>query len=284
MIPIECFSYGKDIALQFNVDGERLSYAGRVNDVDRETFSIEIQDEGFRERSLPDGLTALLLTREKSQRFHLPVSIENTENFPLLRVKQRNERAHIRADGFIRLRYKCLPEEDFLRKKDLCLNHAAPEYLLGVRDPRTHYGLGADTDMGPIPLRYLSEVLLLNKKLLALQQIISNPNELEIFENDPLEVNMSGSGMKFMSVSPLKVGDLVELNLVLPTAPFSIIKAVGLVLRRDKQPKRTSPTEHSHPVAVKFLVLNENNRELIIQCVFSWHRKKLRNFKKTYSA
>ena len=171
-----------------------------------------------------------------------------------------------------------------MKIKEQYLNEIVPEEGTGISDAAYDYGLGGDTSTDAVPSQYLSEITFLNKKLFALHRIISNPDDMQLFENDPVKVNMSGSGMRFESDGSFKVGDLLDLKMVLPTAPFSIIKAIGLVLRMDKLPKNSSLTEPSYDVAVKFLVVNEDNRESVIKCVFSWQRKMLRRFKITHSA
>jgi len=284
MSPIDCLSCGEEIDLQINIDGERLRYEGRVHDIDNGTFSVEIDDEGLRKNLVAEGVKAFLLGQQHEENFRVPVMIESAEDFPVLRIKQNNLRSNVRADGFIRLKYERLDESQFVKKREQYLDEIIPEYATDASVSEIYFGFEGDVDTGSIPPKFHKEISLLNKNLIALQKLILNSEEMIIFEQEPVKVNISGSGMSFESDGCFQVGDLLDLKMVLPTSPFNIIKAVGLIVRIDKLPNRSNLTEPSKYLAIKFLAINEDNMEAIIKCVFTWQRKILRENKVHYAA
>jgi hypothetical protein len=92
-----------------------------------------------------------------------------------------------------------------------------------------------------------------------------------------MKVNVSGSGIRFAHNGDFQPGDLVDIKMVFPTAPFSIIKAIGLVVRSDEplmaDSGRIVPSKYT---AAKFIAMHEQSKEAIIRCVFTWQRQLLR--------
>ncbi|MBW1861665.1 MAG: PilZ domain-containing protein [Deltaproteobacteria bacterium] len=277
MNQLDYLSRGKDIDLQFNIDGEKLKYAGKVCDVNNGTFSIEINDEGVGKNPIPEGTKAFLMGQHLKKKIRLPIRIENAEDLPIIRIKEDNSRSHVRADGFIRLKCEKIAEEEYVKKREQYINEINPEIDIEVNDPEFYCKLESDIDTNVNPEKFINEIHLLNKKLYFLQKLMTHSEEIDIFEQQPLKVNISGSGMKFNCSGYFQVGDLLDLKMVLPTSPFFIVKAVGLVVRVDKLPEKTLPLrEASNYLAIKFIAINEDNMEAIIRCVFKLQRKNLR--------
>ena len=102
--------------------------------------------------------------------------------------------------------------------------------------------------------------ILLNKK--KFQSIISGPLT---------EVNISGAGLRFHTDENFKLGDFVELNIVLPPYPYFIIESIGKIVRISRENSKTKE------VAVKFVAISEDNREMLIKYVFKRQRELLRS-------
>ena len=212
-----------------------------------------------------------------------PVRIESTENLPLVLIKENNSRSHVRADGFVKLTCLPLPENLFSEKRDQYLNEIPSEYLLEELESKNAYRVDDNRELIAEHQMFMHKISRLNKRLNALQRLIFNSEDVKVFEQQPVKVNLSGSGMRMNRISQLKVGDLLDIKMVLPTSPFVVIKAVGLAIRVDESSEnhlvQYEPSQHA---AVKFLAIHEDHRETIIKCVFTWQRKNAR-VRKFYS-
>ena len=277
MNQIDFLSRGKDIDLQFNIDGEKLKYAGKVWDINNGTFSIEINDEGLGKNPISEGTKALLLGQHQKEKIRLPIRIENAEDLPIIHIREDNTRSHVRSDGFIRLKSEKIAEEEYVKKREQYINEINPEIDGEADDPEFYSKLESDIEASAVPEKFLNEICLLNKKIYFLQNLMTDSKERDIFEQQPIKINISGSGIKFNSNSHFQVGDLLDLKMIFPTSPFFIVRAVGLVVRIDKLSEQKSPFgEASNCLAIKFIAINEDNMEAIIRCVFKWQRRNLR--------
>ncbi|MFC1824184.1 hypothetical protein ACFL9T_15845 [Thermodesulfobacteriota bacterium] len=274
---------GEDIDLQFDLHGERLIYTGRVNEIEDGIFSIRISDKDLPENRIPEGGTAVLLGQNQSRKISFPVRIESTDNLPFVLIKENNSRSHVRADGFAKL--SCLPlaEKLFSEKREQYLNEIPTDYFLEDPDSGNSYRPEDNRESNPDYQMFMQKISRMNKRLNALQKLIFNSEEVQVFEQKPMKVNLSGSGMKISWSNGLNVGDLLDIKMVLPTSPFIVIKAIGLAIRVDQSSGyHTAHAAPSQQAAVKFLAIHEDHREAIIRCVFTWQRKHARAKKSNF--
>ena len=279
---LSCMTCGETVDLQLDFAGERLKYEGKVNGIDKGSFSVEIQDEGLPSEAIHEGAKAFLYSQERKTKFHFPVIIESTENLPLVRIKEINSRSHVRADGYLRLKCENLSEEEFLKKKEQYVNEIIPDLAIQSADPAIYLDADKENEIDPMSTKLKNELNILNRKFHALQRLMFNTEEIAIFEQKPLKVNMSGSGIRFNTDQSYQIGDLLDIKMVLPTSPFFIVKVIGLVLRINRTSPHSSPVSHAPSYAVKYLAIHEDSREAIIKCVFTWLRKFLREKKRTH--
>ena len=279
-------SPGKDIDLRLDIDGEQCTYPCRVSDISDKNYSIEINGKDLREKAISEGMCAFMLGHHREGEVIVPVKIVNAETLPILHVEEKNSRSHVRSDGFMRLKYQRIAEEEYLKKRERYLNEINPEYTMEALEttPYHNHHPGAESPMisERFSGQFLNEISLLRKKLYFLQNLVFNSRDIDIFEQKPMKVNLSGSGINFPSENGIQIGDILDLKMVLPTRQFSIVKALGLVLRIDEP--ITGDGRQRHPekkAAVKYIAINEENMEAIIECVFTWQRKILREKKST---
>jgi hypothetical protein len=109
---------------------------------------------------------------------------------------------------------------------------------------------------------------ILNAKLDSIIRLLAFPSsghkELE-FEL----VNISAGGMALRSCEDFEVGDLVEIRLTVPTAPFMIFYIYGNVVRCDAACQK-------YEVCVEFSEIDDDIREQIAKFVFHRQREVLR--------
>jgi hypothetical protein len=246
MIQQEHFSPGTDVNFQFEVDGQELTYAGRVHDRDDRTLSIEINEEGIEERPLSRGMTGVLWGRHEKGKVSLPIRIENSDALPILHIREHNSRSYFRVNGFIRLKHRKIVGGEYIRMREQFLSRTVPKAETVERD-------------------------------LVLDERIIHSHEADLIGQEPARVNLSGSGMRFHARDDLEVGDLLEMTILLPFSPYSVIRTIALVIRVERSPRRKSSFERNLTmVAVKFVVIREEDRDAIIRCALAWERQMLR--------
>lgn len=89
-------------------------------------------------------------------------------------------------------------------------------------------------------------------------------------------VNISGSGISLVITHPLEIGQLLDISLSIPGFPMGVFRAQGEL-------KRISPLKgkesHLYEAGIKFLNLNEAQRERLISFTFRQQRKTIRQRK-----
>jgi len=82
-------------------------------------------------------------------------------------------------------------------------------------------------------------------------------------------INLSGGGLSFISDTPINKGDLLEIKILLPEPTLVGLIVYGEVVRVEQK-------NENFEIGVKFIKINENERDLIIRFVIHKEREKLR--------
>lgn len=91
-------------------------------------------------------------------------------------------------------------------------------------------------------------------------------------ENDVRPVEISGSGVRYPWSDPIAVGERVMVEMLLPGSPPRFIRAVGEVAFREEARGTSSPGS----VALKFILIDESDREVVIRYTYEVQREALR--------
>jgi len=83
-------------------------------------------------------------------------------------------------------------------------------------------------------------------------------------------IDVSGSGLLAIFTKPIDQGELVRVELILPTGDTTPIKAVAHVVRSRKI------TDNQHQIALHFDRIKSEDRDRIMACCFEIQRKHLR--------
>ncbi|TAN44861.1 MAG: PilZ domain-containing protein [Nitrospirae bacterium] len=86
-------------------------------------------------------------------------------------------------------------------------------------------------------------------------------------------VNISGGGLSFTSAQRYNRGDLIEMKMLLPLMPPVALYVYGEIVSIEK-------SGESYAMAVKFLAMDDNIQDLIVQFVFKQQREILRERRK----
>ncbi len=117
--------------------------------------------------------------------------------------------------------------------------------------------------------KVLSEwIKALNSKLDAIVSMLSF--QREGFGSMPYaHVNISGGGIGFFSKNSFKMGDILEIKIILPMMPPVALFIYGEVVK-------TEQLKNNYLTATKFIAMDEDVRDEIVKFVFSKQREILR--------
>lgn len=105
-----------------------------------------------------------------------------------------------------------------------------------------------------------------------LDQILSHFQSEEtswITADDPLQVTLSGAGLRVPLIEPVPVGKDVLVEMTLPTIPKYVARAIGSVARCTVEGKDVE-------VALSFRIISESDRAAVVAHVLEIQRSELR--------
>lgn len=113
----------------------------------------------------------------------------------------------------------------------------------------------------------------INRKLDLLIHMYLGDDFMELMRTPQKDVNLSASGIRFITKESFRPGDLVEVSMILPMAPLLYLQLLGDVLRI--KPVTSGETSRS-AIAVRFLQVDSDTKEDIIRYLFKRQREVLR--------
>lgn len=135
------------------------------------------------------------------------------------------------------------------------------------------YGYPGAEESSPKEIAMNQVLWEVNRKLDLLIHMYLAEDFRTLMNTSPKDVNISASGIRFISEQAYEIGDLVEIHLILPMAPLLFIRLVGEVIR---QKNVTSTQAKRYAVAVRYLQVDSDTREDIIRYLFRRQREVLR--------
>lgn len=185
-------------------------------------------------------------------------------------MSETNQREYFRIDDNLSIEFRPVGPDEFLRLSALIryspsyrTDKCSEMHFLSDVMSRTK---GEENDL----YTYLR---LLDRKLDTIIDLLSSRNDGNAYKTVYGPVNISGSGIKFASGETLDIGERVEMRLSLPLAPFPKISILCEVLRTDESPKDEGKTWE---IALKFLILNDDDRDFLVNYIFMKERERLR--------
>jgi hypothetical protein len=119
----------------------------------------------------------------------------------------------------------------------------------------------------------LAYLVMIDKKLDTLIDMLCKPCKDELYHASCGEVEISGNGIKFTTDLQIHAGDYLEIKVVIPRFPFPKITTLAQVLRSDES---FADGIKNCEVIVRFVVINEEDRDLLINYIFVKDRERLR--------
>jgi hypothetical protein len=122
----------------------------------------------------------------------------------------------------------------------------------------------------------ISFLSMLDHKLSIVIDLLTKSSIDDLYIKRYGEVEVSGSGLSFVSDVPLSEDGYAEFRLILPAFPYPKIPVLCRVVRSIKHEENL----HANwELACKFLAINDFDRDLLIQYIFTREREQIRSRK-----
>ncbi|MDI6687536.1 MAG: PilZ domain-containing protein [Desulfobacterales bacterium] len=188
--------------------------------------------------------------------------INKSKKFLETDMVKTNDRKHVRVNDILKVDYRKILQKDYETCK------GKPEIIF-----KNTFGKPFEApEIEEASLELLYRLIYqANQKIDRILDIMES-KDAEKYESVGSEcVNISGSGMRFISNQSFRIGDIIALRVFLPLASKTWINVLGKVVSSIE-----AETENKYDVSVKFEELSESDRDIIIGHVFKRQRELLR--------
>jgi c-di-GMP-binding flagellar brake protein YcgR len=235
-------------------------------DQDQGLISLEIKGQEEQEMGIFAGREATIVGTTPGFDLDLPCVVIEESRFPILVCQKVDRRNYVRVSAFLRLKYRVVERE---------LYEADPDgFLVRIRE---EMGNG-ESLFGALAGEVLDEestdpklFFLLSEMNRKLDRILANLEKDEDSHSlGTIPVNISGSGIRFPVKERIKAGNLLAIKTVLPLSPPVSMVFLGEVTRvREKG-------EGEFEIALKYMAIDETDREQIVHYGFKRMRESIR--------
>ncbi len=187
-------------------------------------------------------------------------------------MERNDNREYYRIEDRISIKFRKISEEEF-NLIEHSIRYAPANSFISQDEIPIIKELEADEQKKKDPL--FTYIKIIERKLDTILEYLSeNIDSSKQYITRYLKVNISGSGIRFITDVDINEGDYVELIIILPIFPHSRISILCKVLRSIKyeQDNRTL-----NDIALQYITINENNRDMLIKYIFMKEREMLRN-------
>ncbi|NOY53554.1 MAG: PilZ domain-containing protein [Deltaproteobacteria bacterium] len=191
------------------------------------------------------------------------------------------QREYVRVEAYLPVKYKILDESEYEEARKRCKKQKGGTYPESIASLLSGLNLEKLRDPDPInpegiepgTARVLTEI---DRKLNILLRLMVENRLTDIEQDLCREVNLSGGGLRLVLPQQLSPGEKIGLEITLPMFPpiplFTIAEVTRVV--PEKTSKEGTPV---FATALKFIEIDEDDREMIIRYVFKRQRHTLRN-------
>lgn len=190
-------------------------------------------------------------------------------------MQEDERRQFFRICDRLLIEFRQVSAEDFTKLKDYILHNPTQ-----ITDKIKEVYFPEERESKNETEHVYAYVQAINRKLDMIIEHLCKSQCGETYRSLHTNVNVSGAGIQFECDSPLQQGAYVELKVVIPVFPYPKIVALCEVIRaQDLEDIAAGHFE----IALKFLVINEKDRDILINYIFVKERECLRQKKETTS-
>jgi len=191
--------------------------------------------------------------------------IEREEHFI---EKKGYARAHLRMDVTIMLQYRKLTLQEYedIEKKNFTDEGESTSESFSL-NPFMEEKEKVAENVDPFIINSLIDI---NTKLSLVLSMLSCEGETCIFTQQPMEANISEGGIGFILKEEVEKGQLLEMEILMPSFPTAVMKIWGKVVRTTPLP------EGEYRVGIEYTHIKEEYQDRIVHYLFKKQREMLR--------
>lgn len=247
---------GTGLDIGFICGNKVINTRGHVKDLSDETIAIEFEVDDKEMTPPPVGTDIYVLSNS------ICYNITDSKDFPEVKATKVRGRKHIRVDNILKVDYKKISQEDYKKYKDRPIIIYKSIFGDPFKVP----------EIEEVNLKLLYELIYqTNLKMDRILDILESGRTEKYAVSEDENVNISGAGIRFVADQAFSIGDIIAIRIFLPLATQTQIDVLGEV-RKVIEPERKG----KYCIAVKFIELSEDDREMIIKYVFKRQREILR--------
>ncbi len=181
-------------------------------------------------------------------------------------------REFFRIRDRLEIEFRAVDHVEFLRLERIVKYNPTQVFMQPQKDKTKKSNLSAGSD-GEALISFLA---MLDRKLSIITDLLTKSSVDDLYTRRYVDMEISGSGLSFVSDVPLPENGFAEFRLMLPLFPYPKIPVLCRVVRNLKR------EEDSHvdwEIACKFLAINDSDRDLLIQYIFGREREQIRSGK-----
>lgn len=178
----------------------------------------------------------------------------------------KEKRKYLRSETSLVAKYSAISQEEFKRKKSL---YAASRTTSCVESQLYEGTLDHATRM------VLESIVRLEQKIDRLCSLLFS-SEFHKYKYTGEVINISGGGLRLVSPVNLSKGSYIDMCIFFPPAYNNPFFVIGEVRKRKAIIKENDTNRSKYHLGVKFVAIDEKDREAIIRYIFRTERQKLR--------
>ncbi len=180
-------------------------------------------------------------------------------------------REFFRIRDRLEIEFRAVDHTEFLRLERIVKYNPTQVFAQSQNSrPKKKPGDGSD---GEALISYLGK---LDRKLSVILDLMTKSKLDDLYTRRYVEIEISGSGLSFVSDVPLPENGYAEFRLMLPVFPYPNIPVLCRVVRNVK---REEDSRVDWEIACKFLAINDSDRDLLVQYIFGRERERIRSGK-----
>jgi PilZ domain len=181
-------------------------------------------------------------------------------------------REFFRVRDRLEIEFRVVDHTEFLRLEHIVKYNPTQVFM----QPHNDKNKQSKPSYGPDGETLASFLAMLDRKLSVITDLLTKSCADDLYTRRYVDIEISGSGLSFVSDVPLPEDGYAEFRLMLPVFPYPKIPVLCRVVRSVK---REDNSDVDWEIACKFLAINDSDRDLLVQYVFGREREQIRSGK-----
>jgi len=251
---------------------KEYEYSCSVKDIHDNSLTLEICNDDGKTCQISSGTKVLLSGEGSNFKFDIPARIVEHSLPSILKLEKIGLRAHLRMNVMVLLQYRKLTPKEYEDIEKIYISNDKEDWFSQSFFIKPFMeDTAKEEEVGNVDRFIINALIDINLKLNLIHNMLSSEDETSIFRQKPVEVNISESGIGFITKEKVRKGEILELKILLPVFPLAIIKVWGKVVRK------TSLSKGGYRIGIQYINIKEEDQDKIVHYIFKKQRELLRN-------